>query len=78
MDCLIVAIGMSKIKDRISGVLSNLFPDRQIMLRSEGRVSFVTLSKRFQLCAEYCGKRLLRVYGTTPPCPKGGSKAKFD
>ena len=51
MDCLIVAIKMSNIKDRISGVFSRLFPDRQIMFRSEGRVSFVNLSKRFQLCA---------------------------
>ena len=42
---------MSNINGRISGALSRLFPDRQIMLRSEGRVSFVTLSKRFQLCA---------------------------
>ena len=40
----------SNIYSSISEVLSRLFPDRQIMLRSEGRVSFVTLSKRFQLC----------------------------
>lgn len=31
-------------------MMCRLFPERQIMLRSEGNVSFVTLSKRFQLC----------------------------
>jgi murein DD-endopeptidase MepM/ murein hydrolase activator NlpD len=39
----------SHINDRISEALYRLFPDRQLMLRSEGRVYFVTFSKRFQL-----------------------------
>jgi murein DD-endopeptidase MepM/ murein hydrolase activator NlpD len=42
---------MSNINTRISEALYRLFPERQIMLRSEGNVSFVTLSKRFQLCS---------------------------
>ena len=41
----------SHINDRISEALCRLFPDRQLMLRSEGRVYFVTFSKRFQLSA---------------------------
>ena len=46
-----MATGKSNIIGRILEVLCSLFPDRQIMLRSEGRVSFVTLSRQFQLCA---------------------------
>ena len=46
-----MAISKSNVCGRILEEVSRLFPDRQIMLRSEGRVSFVTLSKRFQLCA---------------------------
>ena len=42
---------MSNIKSRISEILCRLFPERQIMLRSQGTVSFVTLSRRFQLCS---------------------------
>jgi len=37
------------LKNRISEALDRFFPERELMLRSEGRVSFVTLSKRFQL-----------------------------
>jgi murein DD-endopeptidase MepM/ murein hydrolase activator NlpD len=39
------------INDRITETLGRLFPERQLMLRSEGRVSFVTFSKRFQMSA---------------------------
>ena len=41
----------SNLNDRILKVLGRLFPERQLMLRSEGRVSFLTFSKRFQLSA---------------------------
>ena len=46
-----MATNRSNIYGRISEVISRLFPDRQIMFRSEGQVSFVTLSMKFQLCA---------------------------
>lgn len=36
-------------KGRIAETLNRWFPERQLMLRSDGKVSFVTLSKRFQL-----------------------------
>ena len=45
------ALRWSNINDRITETLGRLFPERQIMLRSEGRISFVTISKRFQLSA---------------------------
>ena len=50
VECLIEAISMSNINSCDSNALCRLFPERQIMLLSEGNVSFVTLSKRFQLC----------------------------
>jgi murein DD-endopeptidase MepM/ murein hydrolase activator NlpD len=36
---------------QVSKAINRWFPERQVMLRSEGRVSFVTLSKRLQLSA---------------------------
>ncbi len=42
------------VKGRIAEALERWFPERQLMLRSEGKVSFVTLSKRFQLTV-VCG-----------------------
>ena len=39
----------SDMANKISKALNRLFPERQFMLRSEGRVSFLTLSKRFQI-----------------------------
>ena len=39
----------SQINGRMTAVLNRLFTDRQLMLRSEGRVYFVTFSKRLQL-----------------------------
>ncbi len=37
------------LKDRASGLLKRLFPERQIHLRTEGRVSFVRFSPRVQI-----------------------------
>jgi murein DD-endopeptidase MepM/ murein hydrolase activator NlpD len=41
----------SSFNGRISEALNRLFPERQLMLRSDGSVSFVTFSKRLQLSA---------------------------
>ena len=39
----------AKKKGRLGKTLNRWFPERQVMLRSEGKVSFITLSKRLQL-----------------------------
>ena len=39
------------VKERLSGWLDRMFPERQIHLRTNGRVSFVRLSQRFQVTA---------------------------
>ena len=51
MERLIMGISKKNFCKSILEVISRSFPDRQIMLRSEGQVSFVTLSKQFQLFA---------------------------
>ena len=51
MERLIMGISKTNFCKSILEVISRSFPDRQIMLRSEGQVSFVTLSKQFQLFA---------------------------